>query len=149
MEKMDVGISIVKVLREIMSSIKQSVKEQFEEMDLTGSQGMLIGTLAHHGPMKIGELSERVGLSNSTVSGIVDRLEKKNLVERRRSQKDRRVVVVEVTSALKENSKDHYSTIDRKIQSILEEATPEEVDKILEGFHILKELMDKENNKTK
>ena len=82
MSELKNGIMMAKVLKQIMDSIRQSVVKEFKEMNLTGPQGMLVGILSHHGAMKVSELSERLGLSNSTVSGIVDRLEKQGYVER-------------------------------------------------------------------
>jgi len=41
-----------------------------------------MGQLARHGGMSVKELSQKVGLSHSTVSGIVDRLERKGLAAR-------------------------------------------------------------------
>ncbi len=43
------------------------------------------------------ELATRVGVSGSAMTGMVDRLAKSGLVERRRSDEDRRVVWVKVT----------------------------------------------------
>ena len=65
--------------------LKHSMGQHFNPMNLTGPQGMMMGILSHDGEMKISDLSEKIGLSNSTVSGIIDRLEKQGLVERTRS----------------------------------------------------------------
>lgn len=47
--------------------------------------------------MPISLLAERTGSANSTVSGIVDRLEKLGLARRERSEQDRRVILVAAT----------------------------------------------------
>ena len=137
------SISIVKVLKQLGDFIKQNIENEFEEMNITGSQGMLIGTLAHNGEMKISDLSDRMGLSNSTVSGIIDRLEKQKYVERIRSKEDRRVVHVRITPKFRKKAKKHFNEIDKKIDTIMNEATLEEVNKIFEGLNILKRLMDR------
>lgn len=144
MEEEKRSISIVKVLKQLGDYIKQNVENEFKEMKLTGTQGMLIGTLAHDGEMKISDLSDKIGLSNSTVSGIIDRLEKPGYVERIRSKEDRRVVHVRVTPEFRKKVKEHFDKIDTKIDTIMNKATPEEVNKVFEGLNILKKLMDKE-----
>ncbi len=144
MEEEKRSISIVKVLKQLGDYIKQNVENEFKEMKLTGTQGMLIGTLAHDGEMKISDLSDKIGLSNSTVSGIIDRLEKPGYVERIRSKEDRRVVHVRVTPEFRKKAKEHFDKIDTKIDTIMNKATPEEVNKVFEGLNILKKLMDKE-----
>ena len=51
--------------------------------------------------MKITEFSNQLCLSNSTVSGIIDRLEKQEMVVRERSEEDKRVVYVSISPNLK------------------------------------------------
>lgn len=53
-------------------------------------------------PKTIGQLSKAVDLSYSTVSGIIDRLEREQLVERVRDENDRRVVWIRKTEKITE-----------------------------------------------
>jgi DNA-binding MarR family transcriptional regulator len=53
-------------------------------------------------PKTIGQLSKAVDLSYSTVSGIIDRLEREHLVERVRDENDRRVVWIRKTEKIAE-----------------------------------------------
>ncbi|WP_035289093.1 MarR family transcriptional regulator [Clostridium sp. KNHs214] len=138
------SIEIVRMLKQVMDSIKQSVRKEFKDMKLTAPQGMIIGMLSHEGKMKISDLSRRIGLSNSTISGIVDRLEKQGFVERIRSEEDRRVVYVDVNPKFRKNSKDRFCQIQRKIETMVSKTSDEEADKILEGLSILKEVVDRE-----
>lgn len=126
--------------------VKQSMVQQFNEMNLTGPQGMMIGILSHDGEMKISDLSEKIGLSNSTVSGIIDRLEKQGLVERTRSIEDRRVVYVNISDKFKEISKKRFCKIEETLENIMEKATAEEIDTILKGLDTLEQLMDKQSS---
>lgn len=144
MEELGKGIIAIKVLKQIMGTMKQSVGHQFKEMNVTGPQGMLMGTLAHYGEMKISDLSEKLSLSNSTVSGIIDRLEKQGLVVRTRSKEDRRVVYVGVTSEFKKNAEEHFKEIERKFAEMMNKATSEELDTILDGLNTLKEVMERQ-----
>ncbi len=63
--------------------------------------------LGEEDPVPISTLAERTGSANSTVSGIVDRLEKLGLAKRQRSELDRRVIYVCATekyAALREKT---------------------------------------------
>lgn len=144
MEEISRGIQVIKLLKQVMDAIRQKVELQFKEMNLTGPQGMLIGTLAHCGKMKISDLSSRLGLSNSTVSGIVDRLEKQGLVERTRSKEDRRVVYVCVSDEFRRNAKGHYNEIERSFEAMMSKASAEEVEIIIEGLDTLKRVMERQ-----
>ena len=51
----------------------------FGRLQLTFPQALVLNVLGEEGPMPISTLAERTGSANSTVSGIVDRLEKLEL----------------------------------------------------------------------
>lgn len=82
-------------------SITQHMSRQFRryfgQLELTFPQALALTVLEEHGDMPISKLAQLTGSANSTVSGIVDRLEKTGLVRRERSRYDRRVVYVTLT----------------------------------------------------
>jgi DNA-binding MarR family transcriptional regulator len=127
--------------------LKHNMSQHFNPLNLTGPQGMMMGILSHDGEMKISDLSEKLGLSNSTVSGIIDRLEKQGLVERTRSTEDRRVVYVKVSAEFQTNSKKTFCKIEETFEHIMEKATAEEISTIQIGLDTLEKLMNKEINK--
>ncbi len=61
------------------------------------AQFELLIELCNRGPLHGGELAEAVGASAATVSGMLDNLCAADLVERTRSEADRRLVVVKLT----------------------------------------------------
>jgi DNA-binding MarR family transcriptional regulator len=63
------------------------------------SQMMILMTLLRLHQTSMNQLAQTLGLSRANASGLVDRLENKGLVERIRSEKDRRVVLVQLTPA--------------------------------------------------
>lgn len=144
MEQLSKNISIIKVLKQVMDTVRQNIGGHFKGMNLTGSQGMVLGTLAHHGEMMLTDLSKKLGLSNSTVSGIVDRLEEQRLVERTRSKEDRRVVYIRVTDEYAIRAKENLIGIEKMFEGMMDKATPEELDVILKGLATLKKVMDRQ-----
>src|SRR6185369_12031512 len=59
-----------------------------------------LDVLGTRGPMTAGQLAEAVRLTTGAVTGVLDRLEAAGLVRRVRDTKDRRKVIVEVTTEL-------------------------------------------------
>lgn len=149
MDEVSKAVKVVQLMKKVMSKIKHEMEHHFKVMNLTGPQGMLMGTLAHHGEMKVSELSEKLGLSNSTVSGILDRLEAQGLIERTRSKEDRRVVYVKVTDQFRKHSKDHFEHINKIIEQMMSKATPEELDIILAGMDTLEKVMNRQEQEIK
>lgn len=93
MEKSNLFLSYLRVTQHM----SQQFRNHFGRMDLTFPQAMILTVLGEDGPVPISVLAERTGSANSTVSGIVDRLEKLGLAKRQRSETDRRVIYVSAT----------------------------------------------------
>ena len=93
MERSNLFISYLRVTQHM----SQQFRNHFSQMDLTFPQAMVLTVLGEDGPVPISVLAERTGSANSTISGIVDRLEKLGLAKRERSEQDRRVIYVSAT----------------------------------------------------
>ena len=93
MEQSDIFMTYLRVTQHM----SQQFRSHFGRMDLTFPQALVLSVLGEEGPVPISALAERTGSANSTVSGIVDRLEKLGLAQRQRSETDRRVIYVSAT----------------------------------------------------
>ena len=58
---------------------------------------LAVGLLHERGPSRMGELADGLGVGQSAVTALVDRLEAAGAVRRRRSDADRRVWLAELT----------------------------------------------------
>lgn len=65
-----------------------------EAAGLSGTDHKYLDLIMENGEMTAGELAERTRLTTGAITGIVDRLEKQNLVKRRRDKDDRRKVFI-------------------------------------------------------
>jgi len=94
----DVAISeIMQSLRRMIKSLQDYSRMISSHFGITGPQLWALKTICQRGNLSLGELSRGMYLHPSTVSGVVDRLEKKGFVLRDRTEKDRRVVKVCLT----------------------------------------------------
>jgi DNA-binding MarR family transcriptional regulator len=100
---------------------------EMKAMGVTGPQFFILRELFLEQPKTIGELSKALELSNSTVTGIIDRLERQGLVMRQRDGKDRRVVWVSTTENCMMLKKDRFEKIRDEFRQELERSfTPEQ-----------------------
>jgi DNA-binding MarR family transcriptional regulator len=77
---------------------RRLTKEQLaRSVELTGPQLTVLKMLEGVGDLSLSELSERIRAQNSTVTGIIDRMEQAGLVARVRSTADRRVIKIKLT----------------------------------------------------
>lgn len=65
-------------------------------MGLGMTEAKTLDLLRRLGPLAAGEIAEHSGLTPASVSGLVDRLERKGFVRRIRDTEDRRRVIVEL-----------------------------------------------------
>ena len=54
----------------------------------------VLALLEASGPMPMGRLAEQLDISVASITGVIDRMEARGLVERRRNTEDRRVILV-------------------------------------------------------
>ena len=91
------------------------------------AQFELLVELCVRGPLHAGELAVVLGASAATVSGMLDNLCAADLVERSRSESDRRVVVVRLTRRGKRRVKARKALWRRRWEEALEGVEEEEL----------------------
>lgn len=141
METINKKVEVARLFSEVNKILKHSMRNIFEDIGITLPQGLVISTMIKFGEMKITEISRKINLSNSTISGIIDRLEKQQLVVRTRSEKDRRIVYVKVTPKFEEIHEGLHNKIEKSFEDLLHSGTPEEIDKIIEGLNVLRKIL--------
>ena len=87
------------LLQRILVSQRGRFADIAGEFDLAPSQMFALNALEPGRPRPMSELAQALRCDNSNVTGIIDRLEARGLVERRPGERDRRVKMLEVTPA--------------------------------------------------
>jgi DNA-binding MarR family transcriptional regulator len=92
------------LVAEVLGELNQISLKDFQGALKRWQQGTLslihlnvLMQLRANGPTTMTHLAEMLDVSVASATGIVDRMEKKGVIERRRSDEDRRVVAVNVT----------------------------------------------------
>jgi len=93
----DFDESILRSLRRISRAIDLYSRKLGSIYNLTGPQLVCLREISQTRGISSGDLAKAVSLSGATVTGILDRLEKRRLISRRRDRKDRRKVIVRIT----------------------------------------------------
>jgi DNA-binding MarR family transcriptional regulator len=135
--------TITGFLRTIRILLKRPVREAIAGSGLTAPQVSVLKTLTETEGLSLKDLSARLGLAHSTVSGIVDRLERRGLVRRRTSTVDRRVSCINPTATVKTWVKTaaalHHPAV---LVEALQRASPKERALIREGLRKLRDLLE-------
>jgi DNA-binding MarR family transcriptional regulator len=89
---------VMVALRRIIRSIDIHSRTLVKHYGLTGPQLVVLQEIYKQEEITPGHLAKAISLSQATVSGILDRLEKRGLVTRCRSASDRRKVLLKTTA---------------------------------------------------
>jgi DNA-binding MarR family transcriptional regulator len=90
---------IVATYEAMMHSVASAHAPEFLEVGVTMSQAKVLYLVQAAPGLRMSDLSARLGVSLSTVSGVVDRLVDQGLLNRRDDPADRRHVVLQLTDA--------------------------------------------------
>jgi len=86
----------------MMRRVYEYYDTRLSPFNLTTAQYMVFNALWVGDGITIGELGQRVALDGSTITGILDRMEKNGYVERRPNADDRRSALVFLTAKARE-----------------------------------------------
>ena len=112
-----------------------------EGSGLTGPQVTVMACLVRGGPLTLTELSRQLGMSHSTASGIVDRLQARGLVQRTPDAADRRRTRITVTEDVTHYVRELEQGPAARLASALAGANADQRRTIREGFRLLRELL--------
>src|SRR5688500_15435077 len=106
---------------EMLSSRFKQTEELFAtKLEVSERELALLRTLVEEGPMITKELGGRFGVPVSTMTGLVDRMEKKGLIRRVPGRRDRRSIELETTPAGAMALKEHDRDIEAVARGMLE-----------------------------
>lgn len=135
---------ILAVLRRIIRATDLHSRRLVETVGLTGPQLVTLETAAHLGPISTTALARSIYLSPATVTGILDRLERRGLLERFRDTRDRRSWLVTVTDAGRELLESSPSPLQSQFRAKLDKLADWEQSQILSSLQRIASMMETE-----
>jgi len=96
------SIQIIVKIRKLSRSLDKYSKYLDNKYHVTLPQLLCLGEMYVHGSTTLTELTRKLNMNNSAMTGIVDRLETKGLLQRIRRSGDRRTVYIDFTETGRE-----------------------------------------------
>ena len=126
----------------IQRCMRQRLQAEFARGNLTGPQRLVMSALVRTQGLSLKQLSEAVSLAHSTVSGIVDRLEKQGLIERQTHPTDRRITLLVASPPVRKFLDTRMPELAlHPLFEALRHATPTELGAITKGLDTLSKLL--------
>ncbi|AFK07539.1 MULTISPECIES: MarR family winged helix-turn-helix transcriptional regulator [Mesotoga] len=145
-KKEDAAI-LEKNLRTISTRIRREGRKVLRDFPITPAQFDVLQVLFFNGEKRMSDISRWLGITKSTTTGLVKRLIDADLVERRRSDKDRRSYIIDISAAGKTLIE---KVIDRRVEYLKSVMTEIKSDQVKELEVIVKNLLEiMDSKKTK
>jgi DNA-binding MarR family transcriptional regulator len=144
----DVAISgVMQSLRRIFKAIQDYSYAVSNQFGITGPQLWVLKTISQNEILNLSELGKRMCHHPSTMTGLIDRLEKKGYVERDRGREDRRIVKLSLTPKGKELVRRAPNPIQGKMIYGLRKLRKGELHSIYRSVQKLVEVMEAQDAK--
>ncbi len=135
----DAVYRIESLLRKVASTVRKQGRAILGDFDITPAQFDALVLASDGRNLTIGDLSAKLGLAYSTTTDLVDRLERRNFVERSRDHEDKRVVRLSVSA-------EGDALIDRVLQTrrqylgrVLSHSNSSEQDMLMQALTMLEQ----------
>lgn len=119
MNSMNLAISIRKLYQLSM----QAMERELLRIDITPQQMMVLKLLAHEGKLQHHSLMEKMEISKGTMSGILKRLEDKQLIRREVMDHDRRNITFSFTDKGEAFAEQFHELMNRAMTGLFNEVS--------------------------
>ena len=133
---------VVWLIRKLVQGGELYTKELDKKYQVSAPQLSCLLALSDQGPMPPSQIAKYIMVNSSTITGIIDRLEQKGLVQRSRISQDRRVITVSLTKKGNALVRTAPPPLQKKIVEGLKRLPPQEVDEIVQVLTKLATMMD-------
>ncbi len=133
---------IIYLIRRLMQAGSLYTKELNKNYQVSAPQLNCLLVLYENGPLPPSRIARLIMVKSSTVTGVIDRLEHKNLVKRTRNSPDRRVINIELTDAGKTLAQNAPPPIQQKIVDGLKRLPQNKIESITHNLQLLVNLLD-------
>ncbi len=133
---------IIFSIRRLIQANELYTKELNKKYQVSSAQLNCILSLYEYGPLPPSKIARHIMVKSSTVTGVVDRLEKKGLAERMRNSPDRRVITIQLTEAGKKLAQNAPPPIQQKIIDGLKQTEKTKIDQIVRSLNMLTDMLD-------
>jgi len=120
--------------------LQSSVEFKLKEFGLTGTQYNALRILRGAGPegLPCSEIGERMITHDPDITRLLNRLEKRGLVERTRDQQDRRVIYGKITAAGQKLLREMQAPIEKHGREMLRHVRQSELQKLIDLLELVR-----------
>jgi len=136
---------IEEIVKRLVRHMQMFERDHIAVYGFTTAQYYTLLELKNNRDLTMNELSLRLNIASSTASRIVDKLVQNGYIQRVRSEIDRRVVEVSLTSEGQETVQKIHQNVSRFYRATLNNIPEDDLDTVLSSIRILMKAFEKAN----
>ena len=125
MNREEESLRALTIILRASGSITQMVKKDMDSYGVNPTEFMVLELLYNRGAQAIQVIGNKVLLASSSITYVIDQLEKKDFVKRKQNKEDRRVTLVSLTTKgeklMAEIFPQHSSVIEKLFESLTDQ----------------------------
>lgn len=133
---------LIKELMLVFKLLNRKVSQKVHCKKINMTSIMILKQLSGGNQKTLTEISESLGLPNSTASVLVDKLVKQEMLSRVRDKDDRRKVLICITDKALELEEEIMEQFTEYLKELIKPASKEETDTILKGLEVLARVIE-------
>ena len=140
----DIADNVMTEIRRVVQSVSINARRFYRDTGLTVPQLLCLKVIGAAEPAEItaAGVAREVHLSPATVTGILDRLERGEFIQRQRHVRDRRKVCLLVTPKGRERLETMSTPFHERFRQRLEDLSQKERDTLLGSLRLLVDMLD-------
>jgi DNA-binding MarR family transcriptional regulator len=133
---------IVSLQHRIFKAVAARGPKPWVGLDLTREQLRIVFLIYHHGELSPGEVADALGVSKANVTGVINRLVVRGLVNRRENPSDRRGYILSLTETGRSQVERLQEQHTEKIAGVIGRMPDEAVEGLHKGLSALLEALE-------
>lgn len=134
MNREEESLRALTVILRASGSITQMVKKDMDSYGVNPTEFMVLELLYNRGPQAIQVIGNKVLLASSSITYVIDQLEKKDFVQRKKNKEDRRVTLVSLTAKGQKLMKEIFPQHSSVISKLFEDLSDQDLTKLSESL---------------
>ena len=125
------------VMMKASKTLEEMVKKDIANYGMRTSDFAVLEALYHKGRQTIKQISQAVLINTGSITYVIDKLEKNELLRRSHCKDDRRVIYIEITDKGKQLMDDIFPKHQERLEEVFSDLSEEEKHHLIESVKIV------------
>lgn len=142
----DINLKMVIALARGYNAAFSEITKNIQGYGLSVSEFGVLEMLYHKGEQPVQKIAEKVLVTSGTITYVIDKLQKKNLVSRKNCEKDRRIFYVCLTNLGEQMISDIFPKHKAFLDNLFDSFSNDYKDRLIEDLFLLQDIIKRDRS---